>query len=358
MPGISLVRGERVDFSSRWQRIRSKKSNLVLFFAGLALILLALVWRVAVAPAIKVVPTDIDMVRLYDGVLTDYAAGDSRQPARTDIRIEAREFNPLGRSTSSVAVLDLNSALVSKPDNRRVLETKSRFAIDRRTARQVPGHGSDMTRSGYCLIFPFNTPKADIKVWDPLTGREQKAKFAGTRKVNKVQTYKFLVAYGGQEITAPVGLPKSMTGTQIKQLTESPNLGIADAQSFDLRYRANNSYELLVEPKMGNLVATRDERRSIYIDLNAGGVTALSIAQVVRKLDFSETAASQAGAATFASDEIKKWTLQSLYIPAGYLLLGIACVIIGFFVDTGRLQEQAPREEPRDVDRKRPEEDE
>lgn len=322
-----------MNLRARWLAMKSKKADLILFFAGLALIALALLWRTVVAPALRVVPTDIDMMRFYDGAATDYLTEAGGSPRVTEVSIQERVYNPLGRSTSSVAVLAVDSALIDKADNSRLLEGKSYFAIDRRNARQVRGHGSDADRSGYYLIFPFDTPRTDLRVWDPLTGKAQNARYSGTRTVDGVETYRFMVSYGGQPIPPPEGMPKTITGAQAKSLTGRGDLPVADGARVEVSYRANNSYELLVEPRMGNLVSRLDERQSIFMDI-AFGETRNTVAQVVRKLDFSETGASQAGAATFAAGEIEKWDLQSVYLPLGFLLLGIACSLIGFFVDT------------------------
>jgi hypothetical protein len=346
-----------MEWSGRWLSAKSKRSNLALIIAGIALVLLSPLWRFAIAPAIKVVPTDLDLLRFYDGVLVEYVRAPAQpavgpEPSRTAITLQVREFNPIGRSTPTVSVIELESSLINSASRAHIADENTFYAVNRRTAEQVKGHGSDKDRSGYFLIFPFNTPPETLPAWDPLTGRTQNARFVRQERVGDVDTNVYQVRYSGQPAVPPAGFPTEMTGAQLKVALSAPGLPAGDSDKIKVDYKANNSYELLVEPIMGNLVATRDVESSVYMSVE-DQARSLSMTRVIRKLDYSETDASQKEAAAFALNEIKKAKLQFVYLPVGFLVLGIACFLIGFFTDTrpgrGRDEpgpESGPADEP------------
>lgn len=321
--------------SSRWRRVKDSKANLVLFVVGIFLIVLSGFWRYTIAPAIRVVPTDIDLVRFYDGHLSTYLTPPGQPPVNPspktyNVTIQAKENNPVRRSTTGVAVIELQTSVINSADNQRLATDDSLFAVNRRSAQQVGDHGANKDRSGYYLVFPFDTPKANIPIWDPLTGKTQNGVYLGQRKVGGVNTYRFKVSYAGQPAVAPPGFPTEMTGAQLKSMLGDPALGVGDGDAIKVEYKANQNINYLIEPIAGNLVVTRDAVDSIYLSAS-DPARSFSVTQVVSKFDYKELASSQQEAATFASDEIKKISLQFLYLPAGYLLLGIFCTLVGFF---------------------------
>lgn len=331
--------------AARWAAIKAQKANLVLFCAALFLVVLALLWRLVIAPAIKVVPTDIDLVRSASGKLTVYATTSEGQaspvqPVPVDVTIQQREFNPPSRSTSKVALLQTDTATVNQATRERLSDVTHRYAVDRRTARQVPGHGSDEDRSGYFLIFPFNTPRSDLEVWDELTARTQKASFDRDDELYGVKVYVFKEQYAGQPVPVPQGYPRQMTGAQVKAFLGRPDLPVADAEVLDIEYKANLVLEYLVEPTAGNLVGTRDAQESVYMSVSGGqAAQSFTQTQVVTKLDYTDTAAGLQEGAAFAADEMKKIRLQFVYLPVGFFLLGLACLLIAVFT--------TPRPDPR-----------
>jgi len=321
--------------TARWRIIKSSKANLVLFSAGLALILLAGFWRLGVAPALKVVPTDIDLLRFYNGTLVERVRPPGQppvgqQPAPMDVIIQEREFNPVRRSTSKVAVIEVDSAVINAADRRRLSEKKEFFAVNRKSAKQVKGKGADRDRSGYCLVFPFNTPEADLPVFDELTGKTQKAVFAGREKIYGVNALVFKVEYGWQTAAMPEGFPSRMTGAQLKSILSNPALPVDDSDSLKVEYKGDLSLEFLVEPVAGNLIGTRNAHSSVRLSVN-NPASHPAFTQVITTLNYSETVASLREASAFAHDEIAKLRLQFLYLPVGLLTLGIACLLIGAF---------------------------
>ncbi|HEY5494998.1 MAG TPA: porin PorA family protein [Candidatus Anoxymicrobiaceae bacterium] len=327
--------------SSRWQRIKASKANLVLFVVGIFLIVLSGLWRFTIAPAIKVVATDFDLVRFDTGHYSVFVRPPGQPPVGPSpitysVTIQGKEVNPVGRSTTSSAVIELQSAVIDTATRKHLSDDNSLFAVDRRTARQVKDQGSDKNRSGYYLVFPFNTPKADIPIWDPVTGKAQKGTFERQEKLFGINVYVFKVAYAGQPAVQPAGFPKQMSGAEFKSMLSDPMLPVADTDTINIEYKANQSIEYIVEPIGGTLVSMTNAVGSVYMSTAYGNPPTASVVtqsqtQVVSKLDFTESVTSQEAAATFASDEIQKIKLQEVYIPIGLLALGIACLLIGIF---------------------------
>jgi hypothetical protein len=324
-----------VNISGRWRRVKSQKSNLILFVAAVILIVMAPLWRLAVAPALKVVPTDIDLLRFYNGSLFRYVrppgqapVGD--QPEKLGVTIQQREFSPLRGSTPTVALIEVDTAIIDSVSNSHVVDDKNTYAVNRRSAKQVPDSGSNRNRSGYHLVFPFNTPREDLPIWDELTGKTQKGAYSGQRTVNGAKAYLFKVEYGGQPVAPPPGFPTDMTGAQLKSILSRPGLPLGDSDVIRVAYKGNQSVEYLVEPTAGNLVSTRNVQESVYLSID-DPARGIALTQVITKLDYSETQASEVESATFASDEIKKLRLQFVYLPVMFLALGIGCLLVSLF---------------------------
>ena len=94
--------------SSRWRAVKSSKASTVLFIVGIFLIVLSGFWRFTIAPAIRIVATDLDLVRFSNGHLSVFVRPPGqppvgRTPSNYAVTIQAKEFNPVGRSTPSVA---------------------------------------------------------------------------------------------------------------------------------------------------------------------------------------------------------------------------------------------------------------
>ena len=324
---------------ARWRALKSQKANLALFFIGIALAALAPGWRFAVAPAIKVVATDTDRISFQAGTLATYVAppgapAPGAEPRRTAVILQKRYYNPVGRSTGRAAVLEVDSQLIDAADKTRLSESVHTYAIDRRTAVQLPGHGSDMDRAGYYFHFPFNTPASDIEVWDDLSESARTASFAGAREAYGVRSYSFVVKYAGQPVPAPAGFPTRLTGAGLRALVPSLAHPVGDNDVFDISYRGNLSTEFLVEPVSGTEVGIPGTEESVYMTVEDRS-RGLSFTRVVFKLDCAEEADSLREGGSRAKDEIAKIELQFKWLPLAYLVLGACCVAIGLFAGTG-----------------------
>jgi len=321
---------------SRWSRLKSQRANLALFTIGLVLIVLSPIWRFTIAPAVRIVATDQDRISFYSGTLADYVRAPGQppvgaQPAKRAITVQMRYSNPLGRSTSTIALLQGDNALIDAVTRVHLSDVRHFYAIDRQTALQVPDHGSDVNRAGtYYFIFPFNTPRTDLPVWDNLSETTRKSTYVQQETLSSIKTYLLSMRYAGQPVPAPPDFPSQVTGAQLKAIAPPSVPAIGDTDTVRIAYKGNLTLDFVVEPISGTQIGIRRQQQSVYMSVE-DPARGLSFTQVIYTLDFAQQAASFQEGVNFAKDEIAKIKLQFLYLPAGYLVIGIACVLIGLF---------------------------
>lgn len=66
---------------------------------------------------------------------------------------------------------------------------------------------------------------------------------------------------------------------------------------------------------------------------------------LISKLAYTEMPTSVKDGIVFAKDEKAKITLQFIYIPLGWLLLGIACLVVGSFAGVKKAIEESEGKE-------------
>lgn len=322
-------------FASRLRAVRSHRSNLALVAAGCVLLLLAFAWRFAIAPALKVEPTDIDQVLYYDGVLGNYINPPGQpaigaQPVKIPVRVERTLLSKPLLSTPGTSIIETLTDLLV-PDTRQELSSTRRvYALDRRTGEMVKDGKADAERSGYFLVFPFDTPKGSVPYWSELAGRTYPAEYRKAALVGRLPVYRFSVSFGNQPVAeAPAGYPAAMTGGQLKQLLAMPDLTVRDGDTVALAYTGSSTVELKVEPRAGNIVETRGDES---VSLTAKGPGGQLIAtRLLHRLEYTQNKVSVKAAERFASDEVAKLNLQFTYLPLGLLVLGLGILIIGIF---------------------------
>lgn len=320
--------------SDRWRAAVKNRSNAALLVAGALLVLLAVAWRFAIAPALKVVPGDIDQLLSYEGAATLFvepsaAQTGNVQPATRTVELERRLVGLYDKSTSSVLSVEEDTSMKSPAGGPEVSRSKRVFELDRRTGRLV-GSG----RSGYCIVFPFNTPRGDVPVWSEAAQKTFPAKYVRTMKRDNLSLYEFVMEYHNQPLAAPPrGFAAQYTGGELKVMLSMPDLPVADGEALKPEYLATETEELVVEPTAGNIVETRNVEMAVLMRLRPPG-TDLTVTRLLEKVTYSETDKSIGEAVVFARDEVSKLDLQFSYIPAGLLVLGLISIAVGFFAGT------------------------
>jgi hypothetical protein len=325
--------------ASRWRTIKKLKSNLVLVVAGCLLVLLAFSWRLAIAPALRVVATDMEKTYSYDSTFTSYAGPAGRpaaaKPVPFNTFIERSILSLPLKSTPSTALFEVESSLVVKDSLERLSTNKHVYAVDRKSARMVRDRNADSVARGYYLFFPFNTPRSSLPFWSERTGRTYPADYRRSKVVYGVYTYVFSTNYRDRTMPeSPQGYPKSLSGAKLKAMLSGPDLPVEDPAIIKPIYKASGSCELLVEPRAGTIVRTNGkESASITVKDAAGAVI---IDRPLYNIEYSQTKGSVMDAASLAKDELAKIKLQYEYIPLGLLVLGVLMFLIGAFAGVKR----------------------
>ncbi len=320
--------------ATRWRVIKALKSNAVLLVAGCVLVILAGLWRVAIAPAIRIVAGDIDTLYFYEGNDTEAVAVPEQAPLAQEvvqpIIIERRTANRSDLTTSAVSVVEVETQVLDRR-TRDVLSTrKALFAIDRKTGRLI-GHDDIPARSGYFIVFPFDSPKGQVPYWSELTESTHPAVFHKEEKQGGRTFYRYRYSYGGAGLKAPPkGYPSEITGAQLKQVLGQPGLLVGDSMVLRPSYTASGRGELLVEPVMGTIasVSRVDESVSMTVEDAASGFL---VTRMLYRVAYDDTKSSLKDGIEFATEELSKYTLQFVYLPLILLALGIACILVASF---------------------------
>lgn len=322
-------------FRNRAKRIRGSRANLALAAAGCALLLLAPLWRLAVAPALQTEPTDIERVLYYDGTLTRHAEPPDRPaigPERrlVPVRIEREELSQPLISTPRVAVMKVEARL-RVPETRELLARRlESFSLDRKTGKMLKGSETGRM-SGYLLVFPFNTPKGPVEFWSEPAGGPATARFTGTETRKGLGLYRFEVAFRDKPTAVPPeGFPPALSGAQLKRMLSMPRLPVSDLAEGRATYTAGARLELLVEPRAGNIVDIRGAESVSLRSVEFDAGQALRVSKPLLELEYAQTPFSLDRAARFAGQELSKFRLQFAYIPIGLAALGAILLTVGF----------------------------
>jgi hypothetical protein len=327
-----------MSFALRWKAIKRQRSNSVLVIAGCALILLAFAWRLAIAPALKVVPTNIDELLYLNGTITNFVnppgqqATGSAQPAQVQVQLSRRVFSRPLDSTTKTAIMKTEDNVFTH-DPRTLLSTAgSVYALDRRTGAMVSSKRADRRRSGYLLVFPFNSPASSVPLWSELTGKTYPAKYVKSEKFNGIEVYDYQMAYGNQPLAKPpAGFPDQLTGAQARQILSSAVPALADNQTVKPIYTGSSVVALKVEPKSGTIVSTDRFEESVSITIKGPGRDAFAMTQALNSVAYDQLPQSSATVTVNAKDQLAKFRLQFAYIPLGMLVFGLAVLLAGLF---------------------------
>ena len=337
-PDRQAARTPMMSFALRWKAIKRQRSNSVLVIAGCALILLAFAWRLAIAPALKVEPTNIDELLYLNGTITNFVnppgqqATGSAQPAQVQVQLSRRVFSRPLDSTTKTAIMKTEDNVFTH-DPRTLLSTAgSVYALDRRTGAMVSSKRADRRRSGYLLVFPFNSPASSVPLWSELTGKTYPAKYVKSEKFNGIEVYDYQMAYGNQPLAKPpAGFPDQLTGAQARQILSSAVPALADNQTVKPIYTGSSVVALKVEPKSGTIVSTDRFEESVSITIKGPGRDAFAMTQALNSVAYDQLPQSSATVTVNAKDQLAKFRLQFAYIPLGMLVFGLAVLLAGLF---------------------------
>lgn len=306
--------------------MRASAANTALVIIGCLLVITAPVWRLGIAPALKVVATDFDYIYFYDGSLDVYTGGAlSAIPAALEQRVLSR--NDL--STPAVSAVREGLRLYDKRNSAEVEKQTHYLAMNRKTGELQKARGCERATGNY-IVFPFNSPKSDVPVWVERAKVAVKAKFAKKDKVGGVSVYRYDLEYHNLPCPPPPGFAETVKTSDVVSLMP-PGFTMPPGDSLEASYVTAGKASYFVEPAMGSIVDVRGLEQSVSIKLSGSGFAATSL---VFSFKCSLDKNSVTTATLFAKDEIAKLRLQFVSIPLGLLVFGVVVFLVGFFAGT------------------------
>ena len=319
------------------------KAALVILIIGLVILILAPIWKWGVVGAVVKVPDTIDVTSVYDGVLslnvdpTSLSLLPPELTVKVPLSIVRRDVSQPSKSSSSVAVIKETTKAVG-PRVGPFINTTMYYALDRKTSMNVADHGADANRKGLYPILPIGVKKQTYQMWSDDLGRTGPAKFVKTTKVTGLTTpatecFVFL-ATGPAEptINPPLGLPKSLTGAQIKALAASmPGVnpaslaGLSDTAQYPITYMKKTTATLVAEPRTGSIVSIPSNTDEYSIDASALGLGTIKLASI----HFEQIAENVAKVMDETAENFALLKMVGLYIPLVLLILGVILTAIG-----------------------------
>ena len=319
------------------------KAALVILIIGLVILILAPIWKWGVVGAVVKVPDTIDVTSVYDGVLslnvdpTSLSLLPPEVTVKVPLSIVRRDVSQPSKSSSSVAVIKETTKAVG-PGGKAFINTTMSYALDRKTSMNVADHGADANRKGLYPILPIGVKKQTYQMWSDDLGRTGPAKFVKTTKVTGLTTpatecFVFL-ATGPAEptINPPLGLPKSLTGAQIKALAASmPGVnpaslaGLSDTAQYPITYMKKTTATLVAEPRTGSIVSILSNTDEYSIDASALGLGTIKLASI----HFEQIAENVAKVMDETAENFALLKMVGLYIPLVLLILGVILTAIG-----------------------------
>jgi hypothetical protein len=198
------------------------------------------------------------------------------------------------------------------PQKRLITASVDHYATDRHTAEAVNDSQylpPDATpHEGLQNKFPFHVSKtANYKMWDPTAKAAYPMVYAGTEKLNGLETYKFTVATSN----APIELAPGVKGT----------------------YSNNQVY--WVEPVTGSIV--KNSQDLVQSDLDGKPVVSLT---------FEYTSAQVADSVDKAKSDRDKLNLLLNTLPVVGLVIGLPALLLGLFLMLRRPKEPSEPASP------------
>ncbi len=209
--------------------MKLKGCSLGLTISGLVLVIFALVWLLAIFPAMNKIPEDHHKVVNFEGTyqvmnpethaLDEIPVKVQRVQLAIDVQDNVLIINETVVCTHALAGMEL-----------RDFGMTSLLGVDRSTRAYVSGYG-DMERSGQ-FCFPSDVKKESYFIWNPSAGRPLEAKFMGEQDFHGLKVFNFKISeqdldIGKQEGT---GLDQVMD-TEINMKVEPVSGTTVDTES-------------------------------------------------------------------------------------------------------------------------------
>ena len=304
---------------------------------GLLLLVAAPVIRWGVAPAVTVLPSDTDTLRVYTGAAStvinpSVAHGTLFGPALLHDQPVTVQHRVTVNDTSGNNALVGERKTVSIPGT-TVATVNHNYAVDRKTLGRGEGFDNVTVQTGQTFNWPIHTAKHNYVGWVGDTQSTTTLRYVGTATRGGIETYEFTATVPAQRITdpamlaqLPASMPKSLlnsmvpslglTMDQLKQLADvMPKL--PDPVPFGYLFSAASTYWVAPDSGIVVDVASHEIRTAAFVV----GSTLVPVGSV---LDFSYSAPPLTikAAADDAKSSANKMELISTTLPLAALVTG------------------------------------
>ena len=312
--------------------------GIIVIAIGVILAIAAPVWKWAIAPMFIEIPNDLSIESVYEGTLKLYADADNMefypegQEVTLPVTITRKDSSVPEKSDSEAAVIREVVEVVG-PDKEVLISWDKYFALDRKTALNLPGHNSDRDREGYYVMLPMGAEQVTYEMWDDDTELTGDAVFISeeTRDGNDFKDVTVYVyeAKGNLEpmLEPPLGLPEQLSGKEIKVILNDPSINLADDTMLPIEYLKQASVTIVAEPRTGAIVDLPAYHEKYYVNAGLPGKPANNI--IMGELDYKQTSESVA----LVIDESAKYfallDLVTMWLPLMLLVVGLIMIILG-----------------------------
>jgi len=378
-----------------------RTSKIVLLVIGVLVLVVAAVWRPAVAPQLTKLPTSLDVSYRLAGTYTGYVnqstgarlAAPQNLPLSIDRNLKAV---PAQSTSSELVVKDASATTIGPSQSQQVLQ----YVLDRSTSKNVKSPyayalvpSNVVDRSGSYSLGPppaVDTAKT-YPYWVDEIGKTIPMTYANaTQTIDGLAVQQWqtnlpatpMVASMISAMHLPMSMPFTAFAAQLKaqgmdlaaglqalapSLTaaERARLAALTAQPIPLQYLYASQGKLLVEPATGMIVDMVNIVRSYSVRLNLGPLTAglapilaahpanpvaallaagskklaAAPAEPLYTLTFHQTPASVTDDAGQAGHNANLLNIFQMWIPVGLGVLGLILVGLAF---TGRWRREPP----------------
>jgi hypothetical protein len=320
--------------------LKRSGASIAAIAIGLILVVLAPVWRWAIAPQFIKIPDNIDITSRYEGTLRLFVDPQKMvlypkgKEVTIPLSITRRDVSQPGKSDSKTAVIK-ERVEGKDPEGNTMIEWTRYFALDRKSSQNVSGHNSDADRNGYYVMLPMGTDKKTYEMWDEDLMKTGSAKFVKveTRDGEKHKVIKVFVfdAAGAPEamVKPPLGLPATLPGKTIKVILGNPNIALPDDAMFPIEYYKKTEATLVAEPRTGSFVDIPKYREEYYANAALPGEKQNLLALAI--LDYKQTGINVKAVVDDTAAYFALLDLMAVWLPVIFLVVGLILLLAGIF---------------------------
>jgi hypothetical protein len=169
------------------------------------------------------------------------------------------------------------------------------------------------------------------------------ATFVKVTKVNGIKTknataYVFHASGSDPMVNPPLGLPKSVSGAEIKSILGNPNFAANDTQQYPINYIKKTDATIVVDQKTGAPINLPAYTETYYVDASGLGQANIKLGT----LSYKQTPENVAAVLDDAAESYGLLSMVGLWIPLVLLILGVIITVIGAIWLSRKKEPKAP----------------